>query len=124
MNQSKENPTDLQFQEVYISDILSLKYFFNELNGLDKDAPVSVAFGIPFLQAKCGNKIIAFASLTVNGTNGNKLSVYRNSSFSPIKEKEWNSMAEQTFHQQSDSFCKEQFENNITRLTSWLNNAV
>lgn len=123
MNQSKENPAELQFQEVYVSDILPLKHFFNELNGVAKDAPVNAAFGIPLIQVKCGNEIIAFASLTVSDMNENKLSVFQKSSFNLAKEKEWKSMAEQTFRQQSDLLCKEQFENSVIRLTSWLNNA-
>ncbi len=119
MNQSKENPAELQFQEVYVSDMLALKYFFNELNGLAKEAPVSETFSIPFLQAKCGDEIIAFASLT----NENKLSIYQKSFTSPANEKEWKTTTKQIFHQQSDVICKEGFENSIIRLTSWLNNA-
>lgn len=119
MNLSKENPISLQFQEVYVSDMLPLKYFFNELNGLAKDAPVSEEFGIPFLQAKCGNKIIAFASLT----NDNKLLVHQKSFTSPANQNEWQKTAEQIFRQQPTLLCKEEFENRISRLTSWLNNA-
>lgn len=118
MNLSKENPISLQFQEVYVSDMLSLKYFFNGLNGLAKDAPVNATFGIPFLQAKCGNEIIAFACLT----NENKLLVHQKSFSSPSNENEWKVTAEQMFHQQSDTLCKEELENSIIRLTSWLNN--
>lgn len=122
MNQSKENPAELQFQEVYVSDIIQLKHFFNELNGWAKDAPVNSAFGIPLIQVKCGTEIIAFASLTVSDMNENKLSVFQKSPFHPAKETEWKLIAEQTFRQQSDLLCKEQSEKNIARLTSWLNN--
>lgn len=62
-----QHQEQIQYAEVYISDLLILKNIF--LQAQDAKT-VNRSFGLPFLLAKDKNEIIAFASLITNGKDG------------------------------------------------------
>lgn len=111
----------LQVREVYVSDIIHLKYMYNEWKGVPGNTPVDEAFGIPFLQLKCGEKLLAFASFVVD--EGSKYVLYQDSC-SIGKTKENSLILEEIARYIPSGFQdKEQLERGIRRLIHWLNNA-
>jgi len=63
METTVQHHEQLQYAEVYISDMLALKNIFLQTQNTSKISP---DFGVPFFLAKKGDEIVSFASLIMN----------------------------------------------------------
>lgn len=124
MVQQLEKKTGISCQQVYASDILLIKQFFNKLKGSEKNEAVGDTFGIPFMMAKLGDELIAFASFTLDGGVGN-LSFYQKATVDISKMAEWKSrvVKEASFHPYSSLKDKALLKSSIRQFTEWLNKA-
>lgn len=123
MNPAPENKTTILISEVYASDSLQLKAFFNESQGKSDDEPVTKSFGIPFLQFVKEDEIIGFASRIINEKNKVDYIVYQKPTSDLASEKERQIEVEKIFRaKQLSAFQDEKaLENSINCLLNWLN---
>ncbi|MDN3695642.1 hypothetical protein QWZ06_27155 [Chryseobacterium tructae] len=110
----------LQYAEVYISDMLVLKNIFLQAKNTGK---INSEFGIPFLLAKKKDEVIAFASLVINEKGGIAFKVYDKSGIQGSEEKNFILRAESYFKKNNTPNFRnpEQLKNSIYRMVSWLN---
>lgn len=118
-----ETKTGFSSQQVYTSDIPLLKQFFNQLKDTGKEDTDTEAFGIPFMMARQGEELVAFASFTEEGGVAN-LSFYHHATVDISKLASWKShvLKEAAFHPYASLKDKTQLKNSIRQLTGWLNN--
>ncbi|WP_163410283.1 hypothetical protein [Flavobacterium ajazii] len=112
---------ELKFSEVYVSDIKILKTIFDQVSDINSTDQKS--FGVPYLIAKKGDEIIAFASLIADQNHKINLGIYDNGNLDNEDKKE--------FSQYSSDFLKEKKEatfnnaelliKNTERISQWLN---
>jgi hypothetical protein len=110
----------LHYAEVYVSDVLDLKKLFLKKFESNK---INENFGIPFLLAKKGNSIVAFASLMLNQDNQIDFEIYDNSDLKGNEREDFKTKAK--------SYCKrnnsenfrnpEELQYNTQRMVEWLN---
>lgn len=114
------NKEQLQYAEVYISDMPSLKNIFLQSQNSSK---LNQDFGIPFLLVKKENDILGFASLILNGSGKILFKIYGKNSLSDSEKKKLSLRAEHYFNQNnSENFRNaEQLKSSIGRMVSWLN---
>lgn len=110
----------LQYAEVYISDMLVLKNIFLQTHNTGK---INSEFGIPFLLAKKKDEVIAFASLVINEKGGVAFKVYDRSETQSSEKKSFISRVESYFKKNNTPNFRnpEQLKNSIYRMISWLN---
>lgn len=110
----------LQYAEVYISDMLGLKNIFQQVQNTGK---VNPEFGLPFLLAKKKGEVIAFASLVINEKGVIDCKVYDKSGIEASEKKSFISRAESYFKKNNTPNFRnpEQLKNSICRMVSWLN---
>ncbi|WP_330744712.1 hypothetical protein [Chryseobacterium sp. CP-77] len=109
-----------QYAEAYISDMWMLKNIFLETQNL-KIADQS--FGLPFLLAKNGKQIVAFASLIVNEKDEISFRIYDKNKMSDTEKRNFFSRAERYFKNTHTPNFKdpEQLKSSISSMISWLN---
>ncbi|QBA23231.1 hypothetical protein EU348_19440 [Chryseobacterium indologenes] len=109
-----------QYAEAYISDMWMLKNIFLETQNL-KIADQN--FGLPFLLAKNGKQIVAFASLIVNEKDEISFSIYDKNKMSDTEKRNFFSRAERYFKNTHTPNFKdpEQLKSSISSMISWLN---
>ncbi|MDQ0783774.1 hypothetical protein [Chryseobacterium sp. W4I1] len=110
----------LQYAEVYISDMLTLKQIFLQSQNI-KILPRN--FGVPFLLVKKKNEIAAFASLIINEKGEITFKIFHNNQFSESEKKDFIIRAENYFKKNNTANFKnpEQLKSSISRMVSWLN---
>ncbi|KMQ66659.1 hypothetical protein ACM46_03870 [Chryseobacterium angstadtii] len=110
----------LQYAEVYISDMLFLKNFFLKLQNY---STLNKSFGIPFLVAKKKNEIVAFASLLINEKGEITFKIYSKNSFAETENRDFSLYAERYFKKNNTPNFRnaEQLKSSINRMVSWLN---
>lgn len=109
-----------QYAEAYISDMWMLKNIFLETQNL-KIADQN--FGLPFLLAKNGKQIVAFASLIVNEKDEISFRIYDKNKMSDTEKRNFFSRAERYFKNTHSPNFKdpEQLKSSINSMISWLN---
>lgn len=114
------NYQQLQYAEVYISDIPSLKNIFLQVQSSSK---LSKEFGVPFLLVKKKNKILGFASLIINGKGEISFVIYGKNELSDSEKKNFNLRAERYFKQNNSGNFRnaDQLKISIERMITWLN---
>ncbi|KMQ64032.1 hypothetical protein ACM40_04550 [Chryseobacterium sp. BLS98] len=114
------NHQQLQYAEVYISDIPSLKNIFLQVQNSSK---LSKEFGVPFLLVKKNNQILGFASLIINGKGEISFTIHGKNELSDSEKKNFNLRAERYFKQNNSGNFRnaDQLKSSIERMTGWLN---
>ncbi|MEF9480295.1 hypothetical protein ACR1PO_08960 [Chryseobacterium sp. RRHN12] len=115
-----QHQKQFQYVEAYISDMLVLKNIFLETQHLkiaDKN------FGLPFLLAKNGGEVVAFASLIVNEKNEISFKIYDKRKMTDAEKRNFFSCAERYFKNNNTPNFKdpEQLKSSISSMISWLN---
>lgn len=110
----------LQYAEVYISDMLVLKNIFLQSQNTGK---VNWHFGLPFLLAKKRDEVIAFASLIISENDGIAFTIYNKAGNPDSEKKNFIFRVENYFKQNRTSNFRnpEQLKNSIQRMVNWLN---
>ena len=113
------NQHQLQYAEVYISDIPSLKNIFLQVQNSSK---LTKEFGLPFLLVKKNNQIVGFASLIMNGKGEISFTLYGKNELSDSEKKNFNLRAERYFKQNNSGNFRnaDQLKSSIERMTGWL----
>lgn len=109
----------IQYAEVYISDMPVLKNIFLQAQ------PARIAhtdFGLPFLLAKKKNQIIMFASLLINEKGGVTFKIYHKKEAVEQEKQNFYLKAENYFKQNKTSNFQnpEQLKSSIKSMISWL----
>lgn len=109
-----------QYAEAYISDMWMLKTIFLETQNVKK---ADQNFGLPFLLAKNGNIVVAFASLIVDEKNEISFKVYDKNRMPEVEKKNFFSRAERYLKNNNTPNFKdsEQLKSSINSMISWLN---
>ncbi|TZF92789.1 hypothetical protein FW781_20595 [Chryseobacterium panacisoli] len=115
-----QHQKQFQYAEAYISDMLMLKNIFLETQNLKK---ADQNFGLPFLLAKNGNQIVAFASLIVNEKDEISFRIYDKNRMTETEKRNFFSRAERYFKNNNTPNFKdpEQLKSSINSMISWLN---
>jgi len=110
----------LQYADVYISDMQSLKNIFLQSQNLSR---LNRDFGIPFLLAKKRNEILGFASLIINGKGGVTFKIYGKGDLADFEKKDFHLQAERYFNKNNSANFRnaEQLKSSVSRMISWLN---
>ncbi|REC61097.1 hypothetical protein DRF65_17700 [Chryseobacterium pennae] len=110
----------LQYAEVYISDMLVLKNIFLQAQNTGK---VNSEFGIPFLLAKKKDEVIAFASLVIKEKGGIAFKAYDKPGIQGLEKKNFISQVESYFKKNNTPNFRnpEQLKSSIQKMISWLN---
>lgn len=115
-----QHQEQIQYAEVYISDLLMLKNIFLQTQFAGS---VNPSFGLPFLLAKKKNGIIAFASLILHENDKISFRVYHTKEMSEAEKKNFISRVESYFKKNNTSNFRnaEQLKSNISNMVDWLN---
>ncbi|MBV8327146.1 hypothetical protein [Chryseobacterium sp.] len=115
-----QHQKQLQYAEVYISDMLELKEIFLRAQNT---ATVHKDFGIPFLLAKEKDNILSFASLVINEQGEIECKAYHRAETTEPEKR--------IFDYKSEEYCQrnttanfrnpEQLKRSIESMVSWLN---
>jgi len=110
----------LQYSEVYISDMVALKKIFIQNTGAKK---ITAGFGIPFLLIKKKNEIIAFASLIINENGAIGFTIYEKRNLTSSEKKNFAFRAESYSKKNNAPNFRnpEQLKSSIHQLINWLN---
>lgn len=108
----------IQYAEVYISDMLTLKNLFLQTEDIEN----ARNFGIPFLLAEKQSEIIAFASLVLHKKDKISLRVYAGKGMSESEKKNFTSRAEAYFIKNNTPNFRnpEQLRSSISNMVDWL----
>ncbi|WP_312297598.1 hypothetical protein [Chryseobacterium sp.] len=115
-----QHQEQIQYAEVYISDLLILKNIF--LQAQD-DKTVNRGFGLPFLLAKDKNEIIAFASLIINGKDGITFKMFNKKRMPETEKENFALKAERYFKKNNTPNFRnaDQLKSSISNMVDWLN---
>jgi len=115
-----QHQKQFQYAEAYISDMLMLKNIFLETQNLKL---ADQSFGLPFLLAKNGSEVIAFASLIVNEKDEISFKIYDKNKMTESEKRNFYSRAERYCKNNNTSNFKdpEQLKSSINSMISWLN---
>lgn len=110
----------LQYADVYISDMQSLKNIFLQSQNLSR---LNHDFGVPFLLAKKRNEILGFASLVINEKGKITFKIYGKGGLTDSEKRNFNLQAEHYFNKNNSANFRnaEQLKSSISRMISWLN---
>ncbi|WP_172281598.1 hypothetical protein [Chryseobacterium sp. LAM-KRS1] len=110
----------LQFDEVYISDLVHLKQIFVKERNLKQ---VNEDFGLPFVMAKKTNEIIAFASLIINDQDTIDFVIFEAGNMDAKEKEAFKKYAEDCFKKApSDNYNDPgQLKSTISRIINWIN---
>lgn len=114
-----QHQEQLQYAEVYISDMLALKNIFLQTQSTSKTAS---DFGIPFLLAKKKKEIVLFASLIIGEKGEIKFAVYDKKGTSEIEKRSFSIRVESYFKRNTTPNFRnpEQLKSSIKSMMSWL----
>lgn len=120
METTIQHQEELQYAQVYISDMSILKHIFIQNIETKK---VSADFGIPFLLVKKKNRVVAFASLIINESGKIGVRVHENRSLTPSEKKTFIFRAETYAGKNNAANFRnpEQLKSSIHRMIDWLN---
>lgn len=120
METNIQHKEQLQYAEVYISDMLALRNMFLQIHNTSK---ISSDFGIPFLLAKKENQIVSFATLILNRNGKISFKIWAKNTVSDQEKKNFYSKAENEFNRKKDLNFRdpEQLKSSIASMISWLN---
>lgn len=115
-----QHQKQFQYAEAYVSDMLVLKNIFLETQNV-KNADQN--FGLPFLLAKNGREVIAFASLIINEKDEISFRIYDKNRMTESEKRNFYSRAERYCkHNNTPNFKDpEQLKSSINSMISWLN---
>ncbi|MGG5209417.1 hypothetical protein ACQWU4_10755 [Chryseobacterium sp. MIQD13] len=114
------NQQQLQYAEVYISDMPSLKNIFLQSQNPSR---LNQDFGVPFLLVKKKNEVLGFASLIMNGKAEISFKIYAKNGITDSEKKNFNLHAESYFKKNTTANFRnpEQLKSSIDRMVNWLN---
>ncbi|MDR6921428.1 MULTISPECIES: hypothetical protein [Chryseobacterium] len=109
----------IQYAEVYISDMPVLKNIFLQRQPAQA---VHTDFGVPFLLAKKRRQIIMFASLVIHEKGGITFKIYHKKEATEPDKQNFYLKAESYFKQNTTSNFRnpEQLKSSIKSMISWL----
>ncbi|KXH83418.1 hypothetical protein [Chryseobacterium kwangjuense] len=118
METTVQNQEQLQYTEVYISDMLSLKNIFlqsQNLSGLNHN------FGLPFLLAKKKNTVMAFASLVIDENGEISFKIHGKNRLTDAERQNFTFQAEKYFRKNNTANFRnaEQLKSSISRVVGW-----
>ena len=115
-----QHQEQIQYAEVYISDLLMLKNIF--LQTQDTKA-MNQSFGLPFLLAKKKNEIIAFASLIIHENDRISFNIYDKKRMTEADKRNFISRVESHFKKNNTPNFRnaKQLKNSINNMVDWLN---
>lgn len=118
METTVQNHEQLQYAEVYISDMLSLKNIFlqsQNLSGLNQD------FGLPFLLAKKKNTVLSFASLVINEKGEISFKIHGKNRLTDTEKQNFTFQAEKYFRKNNTANFRntDQLKSSISRMVGW-----
>lgn len=115
-----QHQKQFQYAEAYVSDMLVLRNIFLETQNLKK---ADQNFGLPFLLAKNGREVIAFASLIINEKDEISFKIYDKNRMTEAEKRNFYSRAERYCKNTHTSNFKdtEQLKSSINSMISWLN---
>ncbi|WP_313003941.1 hypothetical protein [Chryseobacterium gleum] len=115
-----QHQKQFQYAEAYISDMLVLKNIFLETQNLKL---ADQSFGLPFLLAKNGREVVAFASLIVNEKDEICFKIYDKNKMTEAEERNFFSRVERYFKNNNSPNFKNpaQLKSSINSVISWLN---
>lgn len=110
----------LQYAEVYISDMLTLKQIFLQSQNTQT---LTQNFGVPFLLVKKKSEIVAFASLVINEKGEIAFKIFHSNPFSDSEKKDFITRADNYFKKNNSANFRnpDQLKSSISRMISWLN---
>ncbi|KFF28363.1 hypothetical protein [Chryseobacterium vrystaatense] len=111
--------SQLQYAEVYISDMISLKNIFLQTQTLKK---LNQNFGVPFLLVKKKSEVVAFATLVISEKEEIVFKIYE-TGLSASEKSNFTLRAERYFKKSTMANFRdpEQLKSSISRMVSWLN---
>lgn len=114
-----QHQEQLQYAEVYISDMLALKNIFLQTQSISNTVS---DFGIPFLLAKKKKEIVLFASLVIGEKGEIKFTVYDKKGTSELEKRAFSIRVESYFKRKTTPNFRnpEQLKSSIKSMTSWL----
>ncbi|AZB09452.1 hypothetical protein EG344_11810 [Chryseobacterium sp. G0162] len=114
-----QHQEQLQYAEVYISDMLALKNIFLQTQSTSKTAS---DFGIPFLLAKKKKEIVLFASLIINEKGEITFVVYDKKGITEIEKRSFSVRVENYFKRNTAPNFRnpKQLKSSIKSMMSWL----
>lgn len=115
-----QHQEQIQYAEVYISDLLILKNIF--LQAQDAKT-VNRSFGLPFILAKDKTEIIAFASLITNGKDGITFQMFDKKRMPETEKENFALKAENYFKKNNTPNFRnaDQLKSSISNMVDWLN---
>jgi hypothetical protein len=115
-----QHQKQVQYAEAYVSDMLVLKNIFLETQHVEK---ADQNFGLPFLLAKNGREVIAFASLIIDEKENISFKIYDKSRLTEAEKRNFSSRAERYCKNNNTPNFKdpEQLKSSINSMISWLN---
>lgn len=113
-------PNNLQYQEVYISDMVILKNIFLQKQN---SMTVNESFGLPFLMVKKANAIIAFACLVVNKLGKPDFMIHEVVDLNAEEKGGFKFFVEDYFKRNpSDNYRNpQQLKSTISSIVNWIN---
>lgn len=120
METNIQHQEQLQYAEVYISDMSVLKNIFLQTQNIKKINP---EFGIPFLLAKKKNEVSGFASLIIQERDKIAFKIYEKPGMSEAEKKNFMSSVDSYFKKSTTSNFRnsEQLKSSIQKMVNWLN---
>ena len=114
-----QHQEQLQYAEVYISDMLALKNIFLQTQTTSRAAS---DFGIPFLLAKKKKEIVLFASLIIDEKGEITFVVYDKKGTNEIEKRSFSVRVENYFKRNTTPNFRnpEQLKSSIKSMMSWL----
>ncbi|AZA81315.1 hypothetical protein C1637_01695 [Chryseobacterium lactis] len=114
-----QHQEQLQYAEVYISDMLALKNLFLQEQNVSKE---NSDFGIPFLLTKKKNKILSFASLVISEKGEIAFKIYAQKEITESEKRNFYAKAENYFKRNTTPNFRnpKQLESSIKSMMSWL----
>lgn len=113
-------PHNLQYQEVYISDMVLLKNIFLQKQN---SKIVNESFGLPFLVAKKANAIIAFACIVVNSFGKPDFIIHEVGDLNKEEKEAFEFFVEDYFKRNPSENYKnpQQLKSTINSIVNWIN---
>lgn len=115
-----QHQKQFQYAEAYVSDMLVLKNIFLKTQNLKL---ADQSFGLPFLLAKNGREVVAFASLIVNEKDEISFKIYDKNKMTEAEKRNFFSHVERYFKNNNSPNFKNpaQLKSSINSMVNWLN---
>ncbi|OCA69298.1 hypothetical protein BBI01_14165 [Chryseobacterium artocarpi] len=120
METNIQHQEQLQYAEVYISDMSALKNIFLQTKNVKK---VNLEFGVPFLLVKKKNEVSGFASLIIQERDKIAFKIYEKPGMSEVEKKNFMSRVESYFKKNTSPNFRnsEQLKSSVQKMVNWLN---